>query len=166
MIKVNLTSQCSHLEVLLLSKVWSERGGFQLTKFSLLFRLALAILLPYDISYKDLWRFRDPWIGWDSSWHQFTKFLWRSTPEGLVENKSLITKSTRHQFNLFCFIRFKISFTFLKFSFFEKVTKIAPNFCDLLRKAELYLMSAEVSLKISWNSTKNMQNTVLIMKGL
>ena len=60
--EVNLTLQHSHLEVLLLTKFWSEMGGFQLmqilgllgmyfdvsvvfvTSHPLLFRLALAIL--------------------------------------------------------------------------------------------------------------------------
>ena len=62
--EVNLTSQLSHLEVLLLSKFCSEKGGFQLmqildllgmyfgaavvfvTNFSLLFKLVVAILCP------------------------------------------------------------------------------------------------------------------------
>ena len=31
--EVNLTSQCSHLEVLLISKFWSERGDFNWCRF-------------------------------------------------------------------------------------------------------------------------------------
>ena len=71
-VEVNLTSQRSHLEVLLISKFGSERGGFQtmqildllgmyfdawvvfVTNSLLLFRLAMAILcIAYLPAYLD-----------------------------------------------------------------------------------------------------------------
>ena len=65
--EVNLTSQHSHLEVLLLSKFWSEMGDFLgmyfdvavvfVTSHSLLFRLALATLWLIEIEKPRTW----PW---------------------------------------------------------------------------------------------------------
>jgi hypothetical protein len=65
--EVNLTSQHSHLEVLLLSKFWSEMGDFLgmyfdaavvfVTSHLLLFRLASAILWLIEIEKPRTW----PW---------------------------------------------------------------------------------------------------------
>ena len=115
--EVNLTTQHSHLEVLLLSKFWSERRGFQLMQilgllemyfdavvvevktFLLLFRLALAILW-----YNEFIRF----------FHQFVSLIFNSKIYLLLCNPYNL-----HMYNDLMFFRT-----------FQKENSIQIHLCD------------------------------------